>query len=195
MEVICEECGKTFDKLPSQIAYTNHNFCSRSCAGLYNGRQRKPGPYMGRQGQYERARALRKEGYGYHTIAKMVDVPFGTARNWVEDIPADPQNAFELSLCSRPFEELKGKSAMRKRLLAERNACWECGLTSWRGKKISLELHHIDGDKKNNARENLMLLCPNCHTQTPNYRNKKQGSSSNNTTTTPTERKRRKRKF
>lgn len=26
-----------------------------------------------------------------------------------------------------------------------------------------IELHHLDGDKNNNAKENLVPLCPNCH--------------------------------
>lgn len=51
--------------------------------------------------------------------------------------------------------------------------CEECGLTEWNNKKISLELHHIDGDRTNNIIENLQLLCPNCHSQTKNFRSKK----------------------
>lgn len=48
------------------------------------------------------------------------------------------------------------------------NEC-ECG-EIWNNKPISLELDHIDGDKKNNNRENLRFLCPNCHSQTNNFR-------------------------
>lgn len=35
--------------------------------------------------------------------------------------------------------------------------------------KMPLELHHIDGDRKNNRIQNLILLCPICHTLTKNY--------------------------
>lgn len=38
------------------------------------------------------------------------------------------------------------------------------------GNNISFELHHKDGNKLNNSRDNLEILCPNCHSQTPNYR-------------------------
>ena len=38
--------------------------------------------------------------------------------------------------------------------------CWACGATS-----IYLELHHIDGDKRNNTKENLVTLCKSCHTK------------------------------
>ena len=43
---------------------------------------------------------------------------------------------------------------------------------SW--EKIKLEVDHIDGDKYNNSRENLRLLCPNCHSTTPTWRKPKQ---------------------
>lgn len=33
-----------------------------------------------------------------------------------------------------------------------------------------LEIHHIDGDSTNTHESNLDLLCPNCHTLTPNYK-------------------------
>ena len=37
---------------------------------------------------------------------------------------------------------------------------------------IPLELHHKDGNRYNNQLDNLMLLCPNCHALTENYRAK-----------------------
>ncbi len=45
-----------------------------------------------------------------------------------------------------------------------------CGLSSWQGYVLSLELDHIDGDNENNKMSNLRLLCPNCHTLTPTWR-------------------------
>lgn len=51
--------------------------------------------------------------------------------------------------------------------------CEECGITDWNGKRISLELDHINGDNTDNRIENLRILCPNCHSQTPTFRNKR----------------------
>lgn len=39
----------------------------------------------------------------------------------------------------------------------------------WNGKKLSLQLDHINGDHSDNRLENLRFLCPNCHTQTETY--------------------------
>ena len=48
--------------------------------------------------------------------------------------------------------------------------CRECGISSWQDKPIILELDHINGDNRDSRFENLRLLCPNCHSQTPTWR-------------------------
>lgn len=47
--------------------------------------------------------------------------------------------------------------------------CEECGNTEWLGKRIPLELHHINGNRADNRLENLKLVCPNCHALTEGY--------------------------
>lgn len=52
-----------------------------------------------------------------------------------------------------------------KKVLAEKRGwmCEKCKLSSWHGKDIPLECHHIDKDRTNNDESNLQLLCRNCH--------------------------------
>jgi hypothetical protein len=54
--------------------------------------------------------------------------------------------------------------------------CKECGISEWNGKRITLEVEHIDGDSEDSSRQNVCLLCPNCHSQTPTYKAKNKGS-------------------
>lgn len=50
--------------------------------------------------------------------------------------------------------------------------CQICGIGEiWMGKKLTLELDHINGINDDNREENLRWLCPNCHSQTDTYRN------------------------
>lgn len=68
------------------------------------------------------------------------------------------------------LEDAKSSESRRKILINIRgNKCEECGLSEWRGKKLTIQMHHIDGNPDNNIAENLILLCPNCHSVTPNF--------------------------
>lgn len=67
--------------------------------------------------------------------------------------------------------DLLSWQSKRLRIILEQNLCCaECGISEWNGKAITLEVDHIDGDNKNNNRENLRGLCPNCHSQTDTWR-------------------------
>ena len=51
------------------------------------------------------------------------------------------------------------------------NSCEKCGwnkINEFTG-NVPLQIHHIDGNCMNNSKENLQLLCPNCHSLTENY--------------------------
>lgn len=43
-----------------------------------------------------------------------------------------------------------------------------------------LEIHHIDGKPTNNKEDNLILLCPNCHSLTENYKGLNKGNGRKN---------------
>lgn len=86
---------------------------------------------------------------------------------------------------SRPLAEIlvlgvsmPDTARLRRRLITEgikEPRCGVCGLTEWNGVPIPLELDHINGRRDDNRLENLRLICPNCHAQTPTYRGRNIG--------------------
>jgi DNA-binding CsgD family transcriptional regulator len=64
------------------------------------------------------------------------------------------------------------RTHLKGRLLAEGlkdNLCECCGIRDWQGAPLAMALHHVNGDGLDNRIENLVMLCPNCHAQTPNF--------------------------
>ena len=85
---------------------------------------------------------------------------------------------------ARPLHEvlvvgpITSSAHLRQRLLGagrKRWCCEACGRHEWEGSAIPLELDHVNGDRNDNRLENLRLVCPNCHAQTPTYRGRNIG--------------------
>lgn len=77
---------------------------------------------------------------------------------------------------------LKGKYGISnhlKRYIFEKYD-FKCAICSWSKENkftgsIPLEVEHIDGNYSNNKEENLILLCPNCHSLTATYKGANKG--------------------
>jgi len=56
------------------------------------------------------------------------------------------------------------------------HVCDECGIgDTWQGRRLVLEIDHVNGDWRDNREENLRYLCPNCHALTATWCRRKGG--------------------
>lgn len=93
----------------------------------------------------------------------------GRKNTWTKSIP--------LNKILIENSEYSSTSSLKKRLLKDGlldYKCYNCGLTEWLGKSLSLQLEHKSGDNTDNRIDNLTLLCPNCHSQTKTFAGRNQ---------------------
>lgn len=83
-----------------------------------------------------------------------------------------PKKLYKLEEILVENSKYQNRKKLKERLIKEGlliNKCYECGLIDWNGKPISLHLEHINGVNDDHRKENLKLLCPNCHSQTNTF--------------------------
>lgn len=151
----------------------------------------------------EQAILLRtKERFSLKKIAEILKVSKGTVSLWLKEYPLNDEEILERmssngkkdinlaklaemrkkSLENRktvPYEKLKRWESKRGRIFKERGR--KCEICGWQevnlfNGHIPVQIHHINGDNKDDRPENLMVLCPNCHSLTEkfmNYQNKR----------------------
>lgn len=120
---------------------------------------------------------LKPTGGNYRIVHKAIeqysfDVSHFTGQGWNVGLKFHPKKTADLKdvlVKDSYYQSYKLKRRLIKEGIKERR-CECCGLEKWQGKDIPLELHHVNGDNKDHRIENLMLLCPNCHALTDNYR-------------------------
>jgi hypothetical protein len=101
--------------------------------------------------------------YGFSTAAWHDARRRGALETRAPGIPIE-----ELLVAGRP----RSRGHLRARILKaglKEERCERCGLDEWYGQPLRVTLHHVNGDPYDNRLENLAFLCPNCHSQTPNF--------------------------
>lgn len=70
----------------------------------------------------------------------------------------------------------KNISRLKERLIKEKRLEYKCAICGnigeWNGKRLTLQLDHINGKHNDHRIFNLRFLCPNCHSQTENFSGK-----------------------
>lgn len=150
LNTICENCSGVHDG-----SYASGRFCSVECSRGFSTKAKRLEINAKISAKTKGRPSARVYVTGYkrspETVAKM-------------------RGAYKQRLTPKSFEE-SSQHEKKKRILAEQDfKCRRCGISDWQGEQITLELEHIDGNNKNDLRDNLECLCPNCHSLTSTWR-------------------------
>lgn len=142
-----------------------NKFCSSSCAATYNN-----------IGRIRSTSSKEKTSAGVKKFWDTVSLDYRIEyKNKLTNNNRSPERIektktfWNNKILNSDFNELSIERK-KKYLLLENNCCRRCGLNEWQGEKLILELEHVDGNTNNNLKENLTLLCPNCHSLTHTWR-------------------------
>lgn len=167
----CENCGIDHDG-----EYGSGRFCSAKCARGFSTKSKRKeiNEKVSRSLIGRKPTIDPKKVYKCKHCCKVFPSPSklgGHAKYCMENpsrIERDQKQ--KEAIDNMPFEDLP-QSWRRHRILSDQDGCCnKCGIKKWNGELITFELEHKDGNNQNNSRENLELLCPNCHSQTKTWR-------------------------
>ena len=148
----CEKCGKEHDG-----SIGSGRFCSRSCANSHI-----PTP--------EHREKTSKSLKGKLFPEKI----FKDKDKWRQSLTAAHRRRREqraTEVLTLPFSDLTYEEQKTKIFNEQNGICKLCSIPPiWNNKKLNFDCDHIDGNSKNHIRENLRMICPNCHSQTPTYK-------------------------
>lgn len=155
----CEKCQTEHDG-----SYGSGRFCKVGCARSFVTKEKRE--------EISAKVSAKLQGRASGQKGKKMSEDYCLKHKWTAEVRTRMllklRNIFE----SKTFDELGFKSK-RERILEEQGGKCLCGQSqSWNGKRLVLQLDHINGLKTNNTRENLRLLCPNCHSQTETFTSK-----------------------
>ena len=147
--------------------YKEKEFCSHSCAALYNNKKIKLKPK-------NKCKNCGKE------LSNRVKIYCDIHCQWEYKTKQYIQKWKNGEVSGTIGNAWINVSNYIRRYLFEKYdyRCARCGwseINPYTG-TLPLEVEHIDGDATNNSEENLTLLCPNCHSLTRTYRGANKGN-------------------
>lgn len=142
--------------------HVSGKFCSIKCARSFSSKQKRR----------QINKIVSEKLKGRHFIKKK---PKKRTCKWVWS--QDKKQSFKaiikaarLKIQSQKSWDKRSWWQKKRRILKQQNEkCNICKLNEWMGKPLSIHIHHKDGYKINNKKQNLQGLCPNCHSQTQGF--------------------------
>ena len=153
---LCKKCGKEFEPIKGLI-----NYCSLECR---NSRDWTEEDKKKKSVSAKNSEKLKKQLNSIRTEEVYDKIVKTKKQNHIKQI------------LESDYKDLSFESLRFRILYEQENKCNKCGLDKWLGQDLVLELEHKDGNNKNNVRDNLEMICPNCHSLTERWRgrNKKE---------------------
>jgi hypothetical protein len=153
MDKSCNKCGNEFTPEKGLL-----NFCSLSCR---NSRE------FSAESKLKKSIKSRKAWED----GRMDRINFSEINNRTHKIEKGKDTWINKYIQDRNNGKLHAWDTIRKyHFIIKNNTCEVCSTNEWNGDSVPLELHHVDGNINNNGDDNLQVLCPNCHSQTHNFR-------------------------
>ena len=151
----CKKCGKEFNPVKGLV-----NYCTIECR---NSREWSDDD-------------KKKKSISAKNSEKVRESNKNRPKEMWEKIGLKRKETHKQNILTSNYEDLSFESLRFRILYEQENKCNRCGLDKWLGQDIILELEHKDGNNKNNVRDNLEMICPNCHSLTETWRgrNKKE---------------------
>jgi hypothetical protein len=97
---------------------------------------------------------------------------FTGQRHFLGSVSPTRKSAEEILVRHPPGAKRVPTTLLRRALdeLGEPRICAECAIGDiWQGRRLVLEIDHVNGERWDNRRENLRYLCPSCHSQTSTF--------------------------
>lgn len=156
----CEKCNKDHNG-----EYGSGRFCTPSCARSFSTKEK------------------RKEINNKVSLSLKGRCTSGGQKNWTEKSYNKQKKTWNDKLLSTQFESLSYERKRKRIILEQDGKCRKCELSKWMDKNIPIEIDHINGINGDDRRENMVGLCPNCHSITDTWRgrNKKRKKVSDET--------------